>query len=50
MEKDNEMSDEAIFNDTSQIIEDAIKNIIERHHSTQNMAATGFEIALSQLI
>ena len=50
MEKDVEMSDEAIFNDTSGIIYRAIEEIIKKHVSKTNMAATGFEIALSQLV
>lgn len=50
MEKDVEMSDEAIFNDTSEVIHQAIKEIFEQRSSKTDMAATGFEIALSQLI
>jgi len=50
MDKDVEMSDEAIFNDTSEVILKAIKAIIEKHNSKTDMAANGFEIALSQLI
>jgi len=50
MEKDVEMSDEAIFNDTSEVIYKAIQEIYERSSSKKDMAATGFEIALSQLI
>jgi glutamate dehydrogenase/leucine dehydrogenase len=50
MEKDVEMSDEAIFNDTSEVIYQAIKEIFEQRSSKTDMAATGFEIALSQLI
>jgi len=50
MEKDVEMSDEAIFNDTSDTIYRALEAILRKHESKTNMAATGFEIALSQLV
>ncbi len=50
MEKGVEMSDEAIFSDTSTIIKDAIQDIFNRNSTRVNMAETGFEIALTQLI
>lgn len=50
MDKDVEMSDEAIFNDTSDVIFKAIEEILKKHVSKTNMAASGFEIALSQLV
>lgn len=50
MEKGVEMSDEAIFSDTSNIIKSALVNIHNKNNSGKNMAATGFEIALTQLI
>jgi len=50
MEKDVEMSDEAIFGDTSEVIKKAIHDVIEKNHTKQNMAGTAFEIALTQLI
>lgn len=50
MGKDVEMSDRAIFEDTSSIIENAISEVIKRNSSDKNMAATAFEIALSQLV
>lgn len=50
MGKDVEMSDEAIFSDTSDIIKMAIEKIIEKHQNKTNMAETAFEIALSQLV
>ena len=50
METDVEMSDEAIFNDTSEVIKKAIEEIFERNPTKLNLAETGFEIALSQLI
>lgn len=45
-----EMSDEAIFNDTSEIIKSALEEIHKRNSTKLNLAKTGFEIALSQLI
>lgn len=50
METDVEMSDEAIFQDTSEVIKKAIEEIFERNPTKVNLAETGFEIALSQLI
>lgn len=50
MEKDVEMSDDAIFSDTSEVIKGAIEAVIDKNHTKQNMAETAFEIALSQLI
>jgi glutamate dehydrogenase/leucine dehydrogenase len=50
MGKDVEMSDDAIFSDTSDIIKNAIQAIIDKHHQKTNMAETAFEIALSQLV
>jgi len=50
MGKDVEMSDDAIFSDTSDIIKNAIQAIIDKHNQKTNMAETAFEIALSQLV
>jgi len=50
MGKDVEMSDEAIFSDTSEVIKKAIEEIIEQHHDRINMAEKAFEIALKQLV
>lgn len=50
MEKDVEMSDQAIFSDTSETIRKALTDIFDRNSTKVNMAGTGFEIALSQLI
>ncbi|MFT4770481.1 MAG: glutamate dehydrogenase/leucine dehydrogenase [Cryomorphaceae bacterium] len=50
MGKDVEMSDDAIFSDTSDIIKNAIQSIIDKHNQKTNMAETAFEIALSQLV
>lgn len=50
MQKGVEMSDEAIFSDTSNVILSALEEVFKRNPSKKNMAETGFEIALSQLI
>ncbi|MCZ4408078.1 amino acid dehydrogenase [Cryomorphaceae bacterium 1068] len=50
MGKDVEMSDDAIFSDTSDIIKNAIQAVIDKHHNKTNIAETAFEIALSQLV
>lgn len=50
MESNIDMSDEGIFKDCSQTIEKALKAIYQRNKSTKNIAKTGFEIALEQLI
>jgi glutamate dehydrogenase/leucine dehydrogenase len=50
MGKDVEMSDDAIFSDTSDIIKNAIRAVIDKHHNKTNIAETAFEIALSQLV
>jgi glutamate dehydrogenase/leucine dehydrogenase len=50
MGKDVEMSDDAIFSDTSDIIRNAIQAVIDKHHKKTNIAETAFEIALSQLV
>lgn len=50
MEKGVELSDEAIFEDTSTVIRSAIEEIFNRNPTGVNLAATSFEIALSQLI
>jgi glutamate dehydrogenase/leucine dehydrogenase len=50
MEKDVELSDEAIFTDTSETIKNALEEIFEQNASKKNIAATGFQIALSQLV
>ena len=50
MERRVQMTDEAIFNDTSQTIYTALKNI--RHHNSgkTNISETAFEIAFKQLV
>jgi glutamate dehydrogenase/leucine dehydrogenase len=50
MQNNIELSDDAIFSDTSQTIEKAIKNIYQRNTNKTRIANTGFEIALEQLI
>ncbi|WP_412986384.1 Glu/Leu/Phe/Val dehydrogenase dimerization domain-containing protein [Pontimicrobium sp. IMCC45349] len=50
MERKVQMTDEAIFNDTSEIIKKAIEKVYNQSNSTTNISATAFEIALKQLI
>lgn len=50
MEKRVEMTDEAIFNDTSETIKNAIKNVHNLNNSKLNISQTAFEIALKQLV
>ena len=50
MERKVQMTDEAIFNDTSQIIRKAIQNVYDRSDSQKEISKTAFEIALKQLI
>jgi len=50
MEKKVEMTDEAIFNDTSETIKRALERTFQLNKSKLNLSATAFEIALKQLI
>ena len=50
MEKKVQMTDEAIFFDTSEIIKKAIEKTHALNSSKTNISATAFEIALQQLI
>lgn len=50
MERRVQMTDEAIFNDISNKIREAIQNVYNRNQSKTGISATAFEIALSQLI
>ena len=50
MERKVQMTDEAIFNDTSDIIREALQKTKEKNGSNKNMSKTAFEIALKQLI
>ncbi len=50
MERRVQMTDEAIFNDTSNKIKEAIQNVYNKNKSKRGISATAFEIALKQLI
>lgn len=50
MERRVQMTDEAIFNDTSITIRNAIQKTFDNNSSTKNISRTAFEIALQQLI
>ncbi|WP_372755382.1 Glu/Leu/Phe/Val dehydrogenase dimerization domain-containing protein [Mariniflexile sp.] len=50
MERRVQMTDEAIFNDTSNKIKEAIKKVYNKNQSKTGISATAYEIALSQLI
>lgn len=50
MERKVQMTDEAIFNDTSDTIREALQRTFEKNGSTKNMSKTAFEIALKQLV
>ncbi|MEJ6680805.1 MAG: Glu/Leu/Phe/Val dehydrogenase dimerization domain-containing protein [Flavobacteriales bacterium] len=47
---DVDMTDKGIFNDTSNIIREAIVNIQKSNSDKKNICATGFEIALKKLV
>lgn len=48
--KNADMSDRAIFKDTSQTIYNALKKVQERNGTGKNISRTAFEIALAQLV
>lgn len=50
MERKVQMTDEAIFNDTSEVIKKAIQKTFEISSDTKNISARAFEIALKQLV
>jgi glutamate dehydrogenase/leucine dehydrogenase len=50
MERRVQMTDEAIFNDTSMTIRNAIQNTFNNNSSKTNISSTAFEIALKQLV
>lgn len=50
MERKVQMTDEAIFNDTSMTIRNAIQNTFDHNSQKTNISKTAFEIALKQLI
>ncbi len=44
------IEDEAIFEDTSNTIKDALQNVYNQNNSKQRISKSAFEIALKQLI
>jgi hypothetical protein len=50
MEKKVQMTDEAIFYDTSETIKKAIEKAYSLNSDKKNISATAFEIALKQLV
>ncbi|QIE60317.1 amino acid dehydrogenase [Rasiella rasia] len=50
MERKVQMTDEAIFNDTSMTIKNAIQNTFDNNSTKTNISKTAFEIALKQLL
>ena len=50
MERRVQMTDEAIFNDTSMTIRNAIQNTFNNNSSKKQISSTAFEIALKQLV
>jgi glutamate dehydrogenase/leucine dehydrogenase len=50
MERRVQMTDEAIFNDTSMTIKNAIQNTFDNNSSKTNISKTAFEVALKQLV
>ncbi|WP_298542851.1 Glu/Leu/Phe/Val dehydrogenase dimerization domain-containing protein [uncultured Aquimarina sp.] len=50
MERRVLMTDEAIFNDTSQTIKDAMQRIFDTNNSKTNISRTAFELAFKQLV
>ncbi len=50
MERKVQMTDEAIFNDTSETIKKAIQNVHAKSSSKKEISKTAFEIALKQLV
>lgn len=50
MERRVQMTDEAIFNDTSMTIRNAIQNTFNNNSSKKHISSTAFEIALKQLV
>ena len=50
MERRVQMTDEAIFNDTSKIIKDAIQNTYNNNNEKTGISKTAFEIALKKLV
>ncbi|MGO3706537.1 MAG: Glu/Leu/Phe/Val dehydrogenase dimerization domain-containing protein [Mesonia hippocampi] len=50
MEQKVSMDDEAIFNDVSETIKQALENTHKQHSATTDISKTAFEIALKQLV
>ncbi|MEM6517255.1 MAG: amino acid dehydrogenase, partial [Bacteroidota bacterium] len=50
MERKVQMTDEAIFDDTSNVIKKALEKVFEKNNEKTGISATAFEISLSQLI
>ncbi len=50
MERKVQMTDEAIFSDTSRTIKTALQNVYNKNKSKTKISATAFEIALNQLV
>jgi glutamate dehydrogenase/leucine dehydrogenase len=50
MQSDIEISDEGIFTDISKTMENALREVYTRNKTKRNIAKTGFETALNQLI
>ena len=50
MERRVKMTDDAIFNDTSDVIRKAIEKVYNQHHQKTEISKNAFQIALSQLI
>ena len=50
MERKVQMTDEAIFNDTSDVIKNALQEVYNNNNNKTRISETAFEIALKQLI
>lgn len=50
MEQKVQMTDDAIFNDTSDRIKEAIKKVYDKNQNKTGISKTAFEIALTQLV
>jgi len=48
--ENEEMTDEAIFSDTSETIYGALKKVHDKNHSLKNVSQTAFQIALEELM
>ncbi|MFT7154206.1 MAG: glutamate dehydrogenase/leucine dehydrogenase, partial [Alteromonas macleodii] len=48
--ENEEMTDEAIFSDTSQTIHGALKKVHDQNSSLKNVSQTAFQIALEELM